>query len=461
MDDEPVNLYEGGYQGSIQNIRPQSQRLYDRAFRNILTSGLVLCLVYSAFFPGGGLLAVVIEDGTTGLGADVGFYSQAITYISSIMVALASPFLISIIGIRASLGLGSILYVTIFIGTIFLKAWTIYLGSVITGMGMGLLWVAAPKVLADNSTEATIRRNSSLWWCIYISSMVFGNLADYFYLGGLSTIDTNTRICIYTVCCGLIVLATLTGVFGYKDIDSLSENEDLSSFLCSRSIDSRRSSLNRINSESSLFEKFKAEMERWKITLLRREVGYLCVLLVYNAVCLAFYTMTYQTCIGNTFSSRDLIALMALIFGFSEVLACPIFETAASKFGIKSVAIVLHSISLTAFYLVFLIFPPNSTHESVLDVVTIVKPSSGIVIAIAVLLAVQDSGFNIIATTTIGIIFQSDSDIGFMLLNGVMSLGTGVMFLISSYLDLYIILGISVLLCTSSTLLIVLDLFKR
>ena len=252
-------------------------------------------------------------------------------------------------------------------------------------------------------------------------------------------------------------------MFGYKDIviDSLSDNEDIESFLCSRSIDSRQISRNRINDESSLCEKLNAEMDRWKITLLRREVGYLCVLLVYNAVCLAFYTMTYQTCIGNTFSNRDLIALMSLIFGFSEVLACPIFETAASKLGSKSVAIILHSISLTAFYLVFLTFPPNSTHESVLDVVTIVKPSSGIVIAIAVLLAVQDSGFNIIANTTIGMIFQSDSDIGFMLLNGLMSLGTGVMFLISSYLDLYIILGISVLLCTLSTILIVLDLFKR
>lgn len=45
---------------------------------------------------------------------------------------------------------------------------------VITGVGMGMLWVVAPKILTDNSTEKNLQRNNSIWWCIYIFSMVIG-----------------------------------------------------------------------------------------------------------------------------------------------------------------------------------------------------------------------------------------------------------------------------------------------
>ena len=39
---------------------------------------------------------------------------------------------------------------------------------------MGMLWVVAPKILTDNSTEKNLQRNNSIWWCIYIFSMVIG-----------------------------------------------------------------------------------------------------------------------------------------------------------------------------------------------------------------------------------------------------------------------------------------------
>ena len=39
---------------------------------------------------------------------------------------------------------------------------------------MGFIWVVCPKILTDNSTEDNMQRNASIWWCIYVFSMVIG-----------------------------------------------------------------------------------------------------------------------------------------------------------------------------------------------------------------------------------------------------------------------------------------------
>ena len=50
--------------------------LITKELRNVLVSGLVLCLVYSGFFPGQGILAVVLADADSGLTETDGFISS-------------------------------------------------------------------------------------------------------------------------------------------------------------------------------------------------------------------------------------------------------------------------------------------------------------------------------------------------------------------------------------------------
>ena len=50
--------------------------LFTRPFCNVLVSAVVMCLIYSAFFPGGGLLDIVVKDGRHSDDASVGFTSQ-------------------------------------------------------------------------------------------------------------------------------------------------------------------------------------------------------------------------------------------------------------------------------------------------------------------------------------------------------------------------------------------------
>ena len=59
--------------------------------------------------------------------------NAGILYLSSITSAVASPVVLNLIGVRSTIGVGALLYSGLFVGVIFLKAWTIYLGSCITG----------------------------------------------------------------------------------------------------------------------------------------------------------------------------------------------------------------------------------------------------------------------------------------------------------------------------------------
>lgn len=433
------------------------KKLFTKPFCNVLVSAVVMCLVYSAFFPGGGLLDVVITDGmNTTHSSDVGFLSQSLTFASSIPVALITPFVINTIGIRATMGISSILYSGLFIGIIFMKTWTIYLGSVITGVGMGLTWVVMPKVFTDNSTMENLQRNNTIWWCIYMMSMVIGNTADYLYLGTLTTIDADTRLYIYLICCAFTVAASLVGVMGYRNLNETAEaTQELENYISSKSIDSHR-----VMESDSAWERMKLSAARYKVTLLRREVGLLFTLLIYIAVVQAFYTMTFQTCIGNTFTDRSLITLMGLVLGVTEVACCPILGLVCEKISNKVIVIFMFLSALASFYLTFLIFPAAASYREAMGEETFIKPQKYLVLLIAVLLGISDAGFNIILNSLIGRLFQSDSEIGFMLLNAVMSSSSAVVFLISPYVSLYALLGAEAILCTMATICVTMDLFR-
>ena len=207
-------------------------------------------------------------------------------------------------------------------------------------------------------------------------------------------------------------------------------------------------------------QKIWSNLIRYKETLLRKSVGFLSVILIYNAFVLAFYTMTFETCIGNTFSDRQLIPLMACIFGVAEVFGSLLLERLCKTFSNRCLVICLFIMSIISFYLTFLMFPPESSYTKT-EAMSYIPKQKYVVLIIAFILGITDAGYNILATSMVGFLFESESEIGFMLLNAVMSIGTATVFFISSLLSLHVILAIEILFCTFSTLIITLDLTKH
>ena len=255
------------------------------------------------------------------------------------------------------------------------------------------------------------------------------------------------------VCCILIVLASLIGVFGYRHIEPI-ECGDL---LSSQTVADK----GQVQGSQSTWDKVRNTANRYRRTILRRSVGFVVIIVAYNSLVMAFYTVTLETCIGNTFTYRKLIPLMGIVLGVAEIVGSVVFEKLGEKFSNKFLAMVLFAMSLTSFYFTFLIFRPESTSTIIeLGDDSFLSPTLGIVLLIACLLGLSDAGYNILAASMMGLLFPSESEIGFMLLNSVLSLGTALTFFFSSQISLYTLLGITVTFCTLSTLFITLDLIK-
>ena len=287
-----------------------------------------------------------------------------------------------------------------------------------------------------------------------------GNVAEYCYLGNLSHIDTVTRVTIYVVCCILILLASLIGVFGYQNIEAKAGNEPSlvkagNEPSLAKADESQRT---QVQDEHPDGNRFFNKSERYRNIIFRKSVGFVVVTVAYNSLVMAFYTMTLETCIGNTFTYRKLIPLMGIVFGIAEITGSLIFEKLCKKFSNQCLVIVLFTLSLTAFYLAFLIFSPECTsstsHSSYLT------PRQSIIMVISVLLGVADAGYNILSASFMGLLFRDESEVGFMILNSTLSLGTALAFFVSSHLSVYTILGIKVLFCVPTTMFIVLDMIR-
>ncbi|OQV20087.1 putative UNC93-like protein MFSD11 [Hypsibius exemplaris] len=106
----------------------------------------------------------------------------------------ASPyFTVSLIGPKWGMIAG-----TLFIA-IFLKPFygTLYAGSVLVGVGAAVLWTAQGMFLTVNSDKQTMARNSGLFWALFQSSYVIGNLFFFLYLRGQEDITDGSRMVIY------------------------------------------------------------------------------------------------------------------------------------------------------------------------------------------------------------------------------------------------------------------------
>lgn len=62
-----------------------------------------------------------------------------------------------------------------------------------------MIWVAQGNFLTLNSDQATMERNSGLFWAMLQCSLLIGNTFVFFQFQGLEDIDKDTRQTVITV----------------------------------------------------------------------------------------------------------------------------------------------------------------------------------------------------------------------------------------------------------------------
>lgn len=126
-----------------------------------------------------------------------GYTSLCIVYAVFSMANWVAPSIVSFFGPKMAMILGALTY-SLFVANFLLPlSFGLYFVSVIIGFGAAVIWTAQGNFLTNNSTPETSSRNSGIFWALFQSSMLFGNLFVYFEFRGEESISSTTRLTVY------------------------------------------------------------------------------------------------------------------------------------------------------------------------------------------------------------------------------------------------------------------------
>ena len=150
----------------------------DRNLYNSIVVGAAFFMVFFSFNT--------VQGFVTTLGKEIGFLSLMVLYLFFAATNLIAPKVIELIGLRFGMIVGSACYV-VFIAANAYPAWyTLIPAAAVNGVGASILWSSQGTFLARSSEEKNLGLFSGIFFAIFMSNQVAGNIVA----GSLLLIDT-------------------------------------------------------------------------------------------------------------------------------------------------------------------------------------------------------------------------------------------------------------------------------
>uniref|UniRef100_A0AAQ4QFH9 Major facilitator superfamily domain containing 11 n=1 Tax=Gasterosteus aculeatus aculeatus TaxID=481459 RepID=A0AAQ4QFH9_GASAC len=274
---------------------------------NIVILGFGFMFMFTAFQTCGNIEQTVLKSFNSTDFHGSGYTSMAIIYGVFSASNRIAPSVVTVMGPQFSIFFRGFLnsgYIAMFI---YPYTWSFYTASVLVGVGAAVLWTAQGNVLAINSSENTIGRNSGIFWALLQFSLFFGNLYIYFAWHGHDHITDKDR---QTVFISLTVIS-LVGCFLFflirKPDPEPAANEAAESLL---QADSTESCSGAGSARPGLWSQ---ALESWFMPPSAP-----------SGLELTFYSGVYGTCIGAMtrfgHDAKSLIGLSGICIGIGEIL---------------------------------------------------------------------------------------------------------------------------------------------
>ncbi|KAJ8345513.1 hypothetical protein SKAU_G00297060 [Synaphobranchus kaupii] len=412
-----------------------------KSLLNIFILGFGFMFMFTAFQTCGNVEQTVIKSYNSSGFHGSGYTSMSIIYGVFSASNLIAPSVVAVVGPQLSMFFSGLVYSGYIAMFIHPFTWSFYTASVLVGIAAAVLWTAQGNLLTINSTDATIGRNSGIFWALLQFSLFFGNLYIYFAWHGKDTITDKDR---QTVFISLTVIS-LVGSFLF--------------FLIQRPEpvvvpkETQEPPLPAENSESSsvvvppqglwsqALEAFKKAIQ----LSVTKEMLLLSISIAYTGLELTFYSGVYGTSIGAMsqfgHDAKGLIGLSGIFIGMGEILGGGVFGmlNKCNRFGRNPVVLLGLVTHYVAFYLIFLniasdapIAPEEGTHMQ-----AFIPPSVEVALLCSFLLGLGDSCFNTQLLSIVGYIFREDSAPAFAVFKFVQSIAAALAFFYSNYLLLH------------------------
>lgn len=408
---------------------------------NIVILGFGFMFMFTAFQTCGNIEQTVIKSFNSTEFHGSGYTSMAIIYGVFSASNLLAPSLVTIIGPQLSMFFSGLLYSGYIAMFIYPYTWSFYTASVLVGIGAAVLWTAQGNVLAINSTDATIGRNSGIFWALLQFSLFFGNLYIYCAWHGHVHITDKDR---QTVFISLTVIS-LVGCFLFflirkpePDAPPPSSSEVTESLLQAASTESSSESSDQPGLCSQATDAFFQACKMF----VTREMLLLSISIAYTGLELTFYSGVYGTCIGAMTrfgeDSKSLIGISGIFIGIGEILGGGVFGllNKSSSFGRNPVVLLGLITHFVAFYLIFLNIANDAplAPEEGTDLQAYITPSISVAMLCSFLLGLGDSCFNTQLLSIIGFMFRNNSAPAFAVFKFIQSIAAALAFFYSNYL---------------------------
>ncbi|XP_047485284.1 UNC93-like protein MFSD11 [Penaeus chinensis] len=409
----------------------------ERTTFSVLVLGVAFMFIFTSFQTQGNMQQVVIksiqQDDPGFRGS--GYISLAVIYAVFATFNWLAPSCLSFLGPKLTMIVGGVTYVIFIASFLWPQTWLLYLSSVLIGIGAALIWTGQGNYLTLMSEQDTIARNSGIFWALFQSSLLFGNIFVYYMFMGKDTIDSGTR---------LVVFAALTGValIGLGILLALPKpgaggsgrQDDMGGAL---------------NALKKSFELFRT-----------RDMLLLSVTFFYTGIELSFFSGVYSTCVGSTLRFSDpnrLVGISGMCIGIGEILGGGIFGIFGSKTvkaGRDPIVLLGFLTHLFSFFLIFLNLPTMSPLERTYDPSFFSggQPSESVALLCSAMLGFGDACFNTQIYSILGSIYQDNSGPAFALYKFTQSLSAAACFFYSSVMQLYWHLAILTVFCVMGTI---------
>uniref|UniRef100_A0A665TD86 Major facilitator superfamily domain containing 11 n=1 Tax=Echeneis naucrates TaxID=173247 RepID=A0A665TD86_ECHNA len=391
-------------------MNPEGKRLL-----NIVILGFGFMFMFTAFQTCGNIEQTVIKSFNSTEFHGSGYTSMSIIYGVFSASNLIAPSVVAVIGPQLSMFFSGLLYSGYIAMFIYPYTWSFYTASVLVGIAAAVLWTAQGNVLAINSSDSTIGRNSGIFWALLQFSLFFGNLYIYCAWHGHVHITDKDR---QTVFISLTVIS-LVGCFLF--------------FL-----------IRKPDPESSNSEVSEPLLQACKI-FVTKEMLLLSVSIGYTGLELTFYSGVYGTCIGAMTrfgqDAKSLIGISGICIGVGEILGGGVFGmlNKCNRFGRNPVVLLGLITHFVAFYLIFLNIASDAplAPEAGTDLQAYISPSVGVALLCSFLLGLGDSCFNTQLLSIIGFLFRENSAPAFAVFKFIQSIMAALAFFYSNYLLLH------------------------
>ncbi|XP_019722079.1 UNC93-like protein MFSD11 isoform X2 [Hippocampus comes] len=412
---------------------------------NVIVLGVAFMFIFTAFQTCGNIEQTVIKSLNSTTFHASGYTSMAVIYGVFSASNLLAPSVVAVAGAQLSMFFSGLLYSAYIAVFVYPYTWSFYTASVLVGAGAAVLWTAQGNVLALNSDQHTIGRNSGVFWALLQCSLLFGNLFIFFAWRGHEHISDKDR---QTVFISLTVIS-LVGCFLFfliRKPDAEAEiapgDESEAPLLPSDSGESALGSpLSHVCSQA-----LDAFVRACKM-LVTKEMLLLSLSIAYTGVELTFYSGVYGTCIGAMTGlgadAKSLMGLSGICVGLGEILGGGVFgvlnKGGRGRVGRNPVVLLGLLSHYVAFYLIFINIADDAplAPEEGTELTAFIRPSVGVALLCSFLLGLGDSCFNTQLLSIIGFTFRNNSAPAFAIFKFIQSILAALAFFYSNFLLLH------------------------